>query len=84
MLTGAPPGATVRWSVQVRTGPGDPGTELSLPELSAGASGCVALAAPWPREAPAGTTVSVQAFVADPTAPQGVAASNALSATSPR
>jgi len=84
LLTGAPPGARVRWSVQVSTGPADPGTDLPMPELSAGADGCVALAALWPREAPAGTTVTVQAFVADPAAPQGVAASNVLTATSPR
>ena len=50
----------------------------------AGSSSATILGALWPREAPAGTTVSVQAFVADAGAPQGIAASNAMSARSPR
>ena len=84
LLSGAPPGGAVRWSVRVQTSADAAAIELPMPETVAGPRGDVALGALWPREAPGGTTVSVQAFVADAGAPQGIAASNAMAATSPR
>ena len=84
LLRGAPPGGAVRWSVSVRSSADAAATELPMPETLAGPSGDVAFGALWPPEAPGGTTVSVQAFVADAGAPQGIAASNVMTATSPR
>ena len=84
LLRGAPPGGAVRWSVTVRSSADAAPTELPMPQSIAGPAGDVALGALWPREAPGGTTVRVQAFVADAGAPQGIAASNAMAATSPR
>lgn len=86
LLSGASAGGSVRWSVRVATdaSAGAGGTEIPMPDVAAGPSGGVALAALWPKDAPGGTTVTVQAFVADAGAPQGVAASNAMTATSPR
>jgi len=48
-----------------------------------GVDGELALRGRWPGAVPSGTSVFVQAWIVDPDAPQGFAASNALAATSP-
>ncbi|MFO1078786.1 MAG: hypothetical protein U1E73_13775 [Planctomycetota bacterium] len=51
--------------------------------LLASSTGAAQLAFPWPAGMPAGLTVYAQAWLVDPSGPQGWTASNALQATAP-
>jgi len=55
----------------------------ALVTLSTGADGGLQVTASWPEGVPAETTLLLQAWIADPAAPQGLSASNGLSARAP-
>lgn len=59
-----------------------PSPDLALP-LITNASGTVVLAAPWPAGVPTSAIFYFQAWIADPSGPLGVTASNAIDATTP-
>ena len=54
-----------------------------LVPLVTGASGELSLTTTWPASLPPGLTIYLQDWIVDATAPQGLAASNAASATTP-
>lgn len=60
-----------------------PQPDVVLTGLMTDANGNVALAAPWPAGIASGTTIYMQAWIADPAAAGGVAGSNAIECVVP-
>ncbi|MFO0984244.1 MAG: hypothetical protein U1E76_21400 [Planctomycetota bacterium] len=60
-----------------------PFPNVILPHLPLGPSGSLTLSGTMPPGLPSGTTFYLQGWIPDPGGPQGVAASNALKATTP-
>jgi hypothetical protein len=60
-----------------------PAPALIVSGLPTSSSGTLVLSAPWPPGIPSSTTIDFQFWMPDPAGPQGFAASNAVSATTP-
>jgi hypothetical protein len=90
LLTGAAPYRPVRLVVgtreigaRVNAGVLVPAPEIVVAGLSAGASGAMALAVPWPAGLAPGSTVVLQCWIEEPSVRRGFSASNAVIGTTP-
>jgi len=89
-LTSAPPNEAVffllgmqRLCTPFKGGTLVPSPDLGLQPLPSGATGTLFIDAVWPEALPPGFTFAMQAWITDGSAPQGFAASNGLSLTTP-
>jgi len=76
------PGLCATWA-PLKGGTLVPSPDILLPALPLDAGGALLLESTWPAGLPPGTSVFIQAWVADPAGPQGFAASGALRASAP-
>ncbi|HTH04582.1 MAG TPA: hypothetical protein VL916_01880, partial [Ilumatobacteraceae bacterium] len=60
-----------------------PHPDLLVAGLLSNASGGLTLGAMWPAAVPPGTALFLQAWIADPSGPAGLSASNGLQALTP-